>query len=367
MTTITEVPAVPGPRSPNEPKRSYPVSGWAVFGALVVAVQLWAFGHWIITGNATPTPTGPDAVPTWMEWSIWVFQGLCLVAGAVAVYWYFIRVWRRGERLGFDSYMILGMYLTFWQDPLLNYFQKWAIYNSSLVNFGSWTSSIPGWLSPDGHLMPEPLLFVVPTYGIVCFLMVVVGNLFMRKVRERHPTISNVRLLFATMAFFVVFGGAVEMAWMRLGIYGYPGAIKSLTLFAGHYYQYPVYEMFFFAATFTAWSSLRFFHNDRGETITERGLEELRIKTPKRASWIRALAVTGGCNAAMLVVYNAPLQVFAMHAEPWPADFTERSYLMDGFCGEGTTYECSGVDTPIPRRGGDHKNPEGELVPAEKG
>ncbi|HEX9684083.1 MAG TPA: spirocyclase AveC family protein [Acidimicrobiales bacterium] len=349
-----------------EPKKVLPIRGWAMFGAAMVAIQAWAFTHWIVTGLATPTPTGPDEVPTWMQYSIWAFQGICVVVGAFAIYWYFIRVWRRGEKIGFDSYMVLGMYLTFWQDPLLNYFQKWATYNAGLVNFGSWTSSIPGWLSPDAHYMPEPLLFVVPTYGIVCFLMAVVGNLFMRRMRERHPTWSNPRLLLATLGFFIVFGGAVEMAWMRLGIYAYPGAIKSLTLFAGHYYQYPLYEMFFFAATFTAWSAMRFFRNDRGETVTERGLEELRIKKPPRqVGVIRGLAVIGACNAAMLFIYNAPLQLFAMHSEPWPDDILNRSYLVDQFCGEGTTYACSGTDTPIPRRGGLHVTPDGQLVDAD--
>jgi hypothetical protein len=347
----------------TEPRRAVPIRWWATLGALVIAVQAWAFAHWIITGNAVRTPTGPDTVPDWMKIGVWTFQAVCVAAGVFAVYWYFIRQWRRERRLNFDSYMIIAMYLTFWQDPLLNYFQKWATYNSTLVNFGSWTSSIPGWLSPDGHLMPEPLFFVIPTYGIVCFWMVVLTNTVMRKARQRWPGMGTAGLLGVAMAFFLLFGGVVEQAWMRLGIYAYPGAIKSLTLFPGNYYQYPLYELVFFAATFVAWSALRFFRNDKGETIAERGLEEIRAKRGKSAGWVRVLAITGAVNVAMLVVYNAPLQIFAMHAEPWPEDILSRSYLTDGFCGPGTTYACSGVNTPIPRRGGLHKDLQGNLVP----
>lgn len=353
------------PVAKPEQRRAVPIKWWAAGGALAIAIQVWAFTHWIATGNATRTPTGPDPVPTWMQVSVTSFQVVCVGFGVFAAYWWFWRPLRAGRGLSFDSYMIIAMYLTFWQDPLLNYFQKWATYNSALINFGAWTSSIPGWFSPDAHQMAEPLLFVVPTYGIVCFLFVVLTNVVMRKAQERWPEMGKVGLVLVGFGFFLVFGGVVEQVWMRLGIYTYPGAIKSLTLFPGHYYQYPLYEMVFFAATFTAWASIRFFRNDRGETVAERGVEELRVKTGKKLNWLRLLAIVGACNAAMFFVYNVPLQPFAMNAEPWPDDIVNRSYLTNGFCGPGTTYDCSGVDTPIPRRGGLHKDwDSNELVPA---
>lgn len=365
MTTITAAEAQLTTSLPVavQSRKLCPVKWWAGFGVLMVAVQAWAFGHWIVTGLATPTPTGPDEAPRWMTITIWTFQAVCLVVGIAGIYWFVIRPWRRDGRLNFDSFMVIGFYLTFWQDPLLNYFQRWATYNSNLYNFGSWTSSIPGWASPDGHLMPEPLFFVVPTYGIVCFLMVMLLSQVMKKAKQKWPRLGVAGTIGVAFAFFVVFGGIVEQLWMRMGIYAYPGAIRALTLFSGHYYQYPVYEAVIFAATFTAWASVRYFRNDKGESVVERGLHELQT-SERSKSWLRGLALVGALNAAMLFVYNAPLQFFAMHADEWPADIVNRSYLTDGFCGPGTTYACSGSDTPVPRRGGDHKDPNGELVPA---
>ena len=36
------------------------------------------------------------------------------------------------------------------------------------------------------------------------------------------------------------------------------------------------------------------------------------------------------------VCYTLPTQWFATHADPWPEDIQNRSYFMDGICGEGT-------------------------------
>jgi len=73
--------------------------------------------------------------------------------------------------------------------PLCTYFQPFVTYNSVFLNAGSWTSSIPGWLSPNGHMLPEPLLWTgvgLRQSGSSAFASW--AALTMRKTQERWPT-----------------------------------------------------------------------------------------------------------------------------------------------------------------------------------
>jgi hypothetical protein len=64
----------------------------------------------------------------------------------------------------------------------------------------------------------------------------------------------------------------------------------------------------------------------------------------------------------VFVFYNLPVQWFAMHSEPWPADLQKRSYFMMGICGDGTDRLCPDPALPMHRNGSGYINPEGKLV-----
>jgi hypothetical protein len=64
----------------------------------------------------------------------------------------------------------------------------------------------------------------------------------------------------------------------------------------------------------------------------------------------------------LLGFYNIPVNYFGMHVESPAPDVVNRSYLMDGICGPGTTYACPGKDVPIPTRESAHVDPQGQLV-----
>jgi hypothetical protein len=147
---------------------------------------------------------------------------------------------------------------------------------------------------------------------------------------------------------------------LRLGFYQLGGSISWLTLFRGHYYQFPIYEAFFMSAIWTGWASLRYFRNDRGQTLTDRGIEQLRVNGGRRTG-VRFLALVGAFNLVFVLFYNIPIQFFALHADSWPTDITTRSYMTNGICGDGTEYACSGADIPIPRSGSRHVTPQGDL------
>ncbi len=47
-----------------------------------------------------------------------------------AIWFFFIRPWRRERRITLDGMLLLSMGLMFFQDPLLNYFNTWCTYNT---------------------------------------------------------------------------------------------------------------------------------------------------------------------------------------------------------------------------------------------
>jgi hypothetical protein len=82
----------------------------------------------------------------------------------------------------------------------------------------------------------------------------------------------------ATIALVVVLLTAIdtviETVLLRLGVYAYPGGIRAITLYAGHTYQLPMSEPFFFAGLgLGAAAALSHFRDDRLRTVVERGLD----------------------------------------------------------------------------------------------
>lgn len=361
-TAVKERSPVPEPGgSQFEPPRFKPVKAWAWLGVVFLTVEIIAMSGWVLSGDMKRTPTGPTPIPDWMRWTAHGWEVLGLFAYAWFLWVFLIKPWRREGHITLDGLFCIVFQTMYWQDSLLNYFQTWCTYNTVFWNLGAWDPHILGWLSPNGNLMAEPLIWVMPIYVTLVFGPVVTGCWAMRKIRARYPQMGNVGLLASVFGLFVIFDLIMEPAFLRLGYYSYPGAIRSLSLFPGTYYQFPLYEAIIWPATYTVWAGLRYFKNDKGQTIAERGVEDLKVG-PKQKTWVRWLALTGVCNLIFMVVYSLPAAIAGLHADPWPEDVTKRSYLTDGFCGPGTEYACPGPNVPIPRPDSAHLGPNGELV-----
>jgi hypothetical protein len=229
------------------------------------------------------------------------------------------------------------------------------------MNLGNWDPHILGWLSPHANLTAEPLVWLLPAYVYCVFGGAMVGSVVMRKAKERWPRLGTFGLVMTCLVFFWVWDAAIETVFMRAGFYVLGGSISWLTLFHGHYYQFPIYEPIMEGSWWAAFACIRYFRNDKGQTLAERGIDKVRIGA-KPKTVIRFLALAGICNVGFLV-YNAPASLAGLYASPWPKDITSRSYFMDNnICGTGSTYACSGPAIPIPRRTSAHVSPEGTLV-----
>lgn len=347
---------------PVEPRQRTlkPVTVWAAMGACFLVLFVYVFASWLLVGEPTRTPTGQTPVPGWMKASLIAWQ--CLSCGmAVACFYFFlVRPWRRERRLTLDGMFSIGFVTMMWQDTLLDIFQPWVTWNSAMVNFGSWNLRIPGWLSPQGDLIAEPVLFTMPSYLWVMLPPMMLGNAVMRRSQRRWPQMGRAGVIGCAFLLFVAVDILAELVWMRMGIYAYPGSIRSLTVFAGKYYQFPIYEAVIWPMTWTAMAAVRHFKDDRGQTIVERGIDDLRISARKKTA-TRLLAIIGVCNLSFLA-YNAQGAILGLYSDPWPEDITSRSYLTDGLCGDGTGYACPAPNVPIPRRDSVRVGEDGQLV-----
>jgi hypothetical protein len=337
---------------------------WAVAGGAILALQLYVWIRWITGPYFERVPAGPSDPPMHMKIPL-MANAIVLWIGLPFALWYFIiRPWVRERRITLDGMLLVSMALMFFQDPLLNYFNTWCTYNTWLFNRGSWSSDIPGWVSPEepGRQVAEPLLTNVPGYAYGVLLITIVGCWGMRKIKARWPNISNLRLVLVTYALAFLFDFVMEgLVMLPIGFYTYPGAIQSVSFNAGTYYQWPVYEGLMWGGVQAALCCLRYFTDDRGRTVVERGLDNVRGGVAKQ-QFTRFLAIFAAVSACFFVFYNVPAQWIGMHADPWPEDHQKRSYFNGGICGDGTDVPCPNPALPIPTKRSGFVNTDGQLV-----
>jgi hypothetical protein len=284
-----------------------------------------------------------------------------LVAWTSCIYFWFIRPWRRERRLGTNALLALAFQSMWWQDTFANLLQPVVVFNSAFFNLGGWNPHIPGWLSQHGNLTAAPLLWD-PFIYIYAFLgPALVGAALLRKAKARWPALGKFGLVAVAYGFFVICDLIMEpLLWLPWGMYTYASVIPSLTLFYGHYYQFPVYEAILWPACWTIFAAVLFFKDDNGQTVVERGIERLRV-TPRQKTWVRGLAYCGGVNLVVFV-YSCVHIVLSAYTGPWPEDIQNRSYFSYQ-CGPRTTYACPSPRVPIRRPDSMNVDPAGNLVP----
>jgi hypothetical protein len=352
------------PRLPDAvaAQASMPVKWWASVGGGFLALQVYLLLRWVLSGHLARVPNGVDAVPTYMLVAIRAHEVIGVVSFVGIMYWHVVRPWRRERRVPLFGCVALASFTIFWQDTALNWAGPHVVWNTAFVNFGSWYNFIPGWISPRGGRIPQPILFDPLVYALFFAAPAFLFAWCMRKAKARFPTIGVGRLLLVGFLAAALLDLAVEVPWCLLGVYSYAGVKPWLTLFPGHYYQFPLYEAVFWGAAWASAGALIYFRDDRGETLVHRGIERLRTG-PGATVAVRVLAIGAFLNVAF-IAYNLVFGLMVL--EPgarWSADAVNRSYLRGELCGEGTPYACPGADLPLPRgEGGSRVDPSGQFV-----
>ncbi|MDV3130548.1 spirocyclase AveC family protein [Mycobacterium sp. 29Ha] len=362
--TVTESISRTAVLGTETPRPSSSIKIWATVGAVFLALTVYLFVRWVSGPYFEPVASGPSEPPMYMKIPL-IANAVVLWIGLPFALWFFIiRPWWRERRITLDGMLLVSMALMMFQDPMLNYYSTWCTYNAWLFNQGSWAPYIPGWVAHEepGHTVPEPLLTNIPGYMYGVLLLTIVGCALMRKIKSRWPGISNLRLVLVTYAIAIVFDFIMEgLILLPIGFYSYPGAIQSLSINAGTYYQYPIYEGLMWGGVQAALCCLRFFTDDRGRTVVERGLDQIRGGFVKQ-QFVRFLAIFGGVSACFFLFYNVPATWLGTQADPWPEDVQKRSYFNPGICGDGTDRPCPNPDLPLTTHRSGFVNHDGELV-----
>jgi Spirocyclase AveC-like len=346
-------------------RRMRPVLWWAAVGVFFLAVAVFSWGSWILASDFTPIEPGVTPVPAHVVWGNYIQEVAGVVALLLVMYFIVIRPWRRDGHITLDGIIVLAATVLYWCDPLPNYFGPTHAYNSALLNWGSWGPHIPGWVSANGNHMLEPILYAGTWNGIGLIGLSMLFNSVMRRSKRRWPKLGKPGLILIAVALGIFFDFVIEMAYVRLGTYVYPGVFKPLTLFYGHHYQFPLLVAIFTGGSFGLIACIRYFTNDKGQTVVEGRIDDVGVQ-PWQRHLLRFLAIFGVFNV-LAMIPCAQYWWTSQHEAPWPKDILERSYYMNGICGAGTDVACPGGVIPVIQRGTAHLSPDNTVVvPSDK-
>jgi hypothetical protein len=127
----------------------------------------------------------------------------------------------------------------------------------------------------------------------------------------------------------------------------------------------PLMEVVHGGMFFTVPGVLKYFVNDVGETIAERGSQTIP-GTGKRAV-MRAVAVIGAIHVGFLATYHIPVMAYGVNSSEYPDDVKQRSYFLGNTCGESLDIACPGPNVPVLRPGTGHFDWHGNYVPPSPG
>lgn len=340
-----------------------PVLWFAALGAVILTADVALVTAWISGPNLERVPAGPDQPPGWMALALNTGQILLVALAVAALGWFLVRPWVRERRITFDGLMCLaGISASIW-DPASTAVQPWFAYNSYLLNYGNPLSALPGWLSLNEPGRSIAWSFpVLPAFYLVCIpVMAIMGCAVLRTAKHFLPRINILGLVAVLVVTMAVFDIVLEgIIFMPLGFWTYAGGQWPI-LFGGHYYQLPLNEWVHFVSVGTAFGLLRYAVNDRGQTIVERGADQI-AGGPMKQAGIRLLAVIAGIHIIVFALYHIPQTFWAANSHAWPRDVTDRSYFQNQ-CGPMVDRACPGPRVPITRPGSGYLDWSGKYVP----
>lgn len=338
--------------SGNDPTQV--VKAWFTVGCIFLCFIGWVVFQWVSspTFGRTTAPAGVTCPRQFLIAGHAVEIGMGIV-WLTLIWTQIIKPYRKTGAPKTLGLLGIGFFVAIFWDPSMNWIQQGCVYNSFLFNRGFLSAYIPGWMSPRGDLLPEPLLAWAGGYPGFLIWMALSGVALMRLCKAKFPNISNAKLMVVGMFGSMLFDGVLETCLIRLtGIYAYPGSIRSLSLFAGHWYQFPIYEATCFGGWVGLCGILLYFKDDKGLTWVERGVEKLDMckNSNFRKALVRAVAVIGFCSVAEVIFYVLPMPLLTANADPFPEDtpafFTTGSRMI----GPGTGIAIPRPDLPIIRR-----------------
>jgi hypothetical protein len=316
----------------------------AALGLALAVFEVCILVRWVSGPGFKAVATGPTDVPTWMKVAIVTAEVMFTGAGIVFFYWFLVRPWRRERKVSFDGLVCVAALLTSVYDASSCYLHNWFTYNAYFVNWGNPAASLPGWraYAEPGETIAWPALFVPPVYVVLFVGLAIFGTHVMKTARNHWPHLPGIALVAICFVTLWVTDLFLEgQLFMRLGYYVETGT--SFEFLDGTYNHNPIRNMLLFAVLFTGVSALRFFVNDRGQTLVERGAHRYPSGSAKVIA-MRFFAVLAAVQVIIGVGYHLPMALTTL-VKPdakWHDVMVDNSYLNDHICGTGTPRRCPG-------------------------
>jgi hypothetical protein len=323
-----------------------PIVAWSTVGAAFVALAIYVASSWILSGRATPTPIGANNPNLSRDLAWNIGAQVLTIAAVIGTLIYVGRQCIRERRITFDAILVVGYLLLVQWDPICNYLTYQFTYSSLMVNFGSWTTNMPGWVSPRGNLMPEPTILIGIGF-IWSASLCMIGASFLRKfVVRRWPQTGTLGIIVWSVAFMAVMDFVVEILLCYGHVIAYPTTVSWMTIFKGTSDQFPLYESLMWGGL--GWAPLmvlRFYVDDRGYSVVERGVDSLNVSNTVKVV-LQILAV-GAVTNICYMTYDIGMTLIGMQIDN-DNNAVYPSHLVNSVCGQGTPYACPSPATGRP-------------------
>ena len=345
-------------------KKVEPIVWWAIAGGSVLAFIAYILIRWITGPYFVAVDPGPTQVTDWQKSALLAIQ----VVGSVAAVWclwhFLVKPWRRDGKPTTEGLLALAYGTLYIQDPVSLSGGYWFTYNATMFNRGSWAPYLPLFDAPSGkpgNMLAEPIFGMGPGYVYFWMIGVAVAFWTLKKTMARFPRFGVVGGLVAAYVACVVFDVVIEgLIWMKTGFYAYPGA-PGPKLFEGGFSAYPFIEGILIGFLLTPYALLRYYKDDKGYTIVERGVDNLRVGKNVKVL-LRFLALVAVAHAIYFFCYNIYAMQIGTHQQVWPKSVQERSYFLNGVCGQPNGKACAGPGVPNPREHSSYVDNNGKLV-----
>lgn len=318
---MTSTYARPGSQSPVKPHKIPAAYILAVIGALVAGYALWTWGSWLAAGPEQVTASRDSGS---VSWTVARVYEVIIVVAVIGLSVRLFRQCRREGRVVFDVVMVIAGFFTLFWDPMVNWMQPNFMYSSNWLNLNTWVGEAPGVVNPTADLMPQPVfIMLIYPFGLLLFAMIL--NHGMGVVRRRFPGTSNLALIAFAYVYGWIIAFILEGPAFLTNLWGLPGAPAAFSFF-GNDQRFAWPEYLTTAIVFTTFASVRYFQNDKGQTIGERGLEGLSAGLRLIVSSLATIAMFAMSMWVLLLVQIPG----GFHSSPYPEGYP--AHQINGLC-----------------------------------
>ena len=280
---------------PASPARRSLAEGLALVGVAFLVWQAWTLFGW---ATHHPHQITIHRVHNGRDFWVPVVYEAFSVVMAVGVLSYLFRKRRRDGQIGLEGQIVVAGLAAAWLDLFPNFFQPIFSYGTNWVNINYPGGYAPFMLNPVAKDNPWPI-FVPMVFAFGLLPMALAVCFLLRRIRARHPSVSTARLVLLILAFGFVMDLCMEIPLYWAHAFNWWGMPNVGVLWITPVEKFPLIEPLVACVFFTFMGFIMFYKNDRGEALTQRGLERYSPRSRKAISLLALIGLTSALTFAV--------------------------------------------------------------------